>query len=536
MQFLVSLLSFVWLNVASATTIAIIDTGFDLDHDFLKPKILKHESDEEAINTHLKQFSDWNFHDNQHLKEAVIKDHSLLQEIFLYRNLRAKKHQDGLSVAELEWFQRRDNDKKFIEQVKKFKKHSHGTFVAGIALREGENIKIFPLRGIQAAKSVNPVETKELSNKNPEEQFADDVIRSQNRVITKFSKICLYLSMNNINIVNASYGISHKSITTKLREKYKEYTGLEIQEQRLKSAVDEYFQNILKRSSEIIQKYPRMLFVFSAGNSGQDNDLFPHYPSKIKLPNTLSVAAMNGDYLASFSNFGKIHVDVGAPGVAILSFVPKVYSQDGQNLYSPSSGTSMAAPYISNTAAQILNINPLLSPAEIKQIILETGDAKEHLKTNLVSSATVNNQTAIKAALLTKNMSLAASIELARSGLIPMEDSISFGHPIAIEAELLKNKVLDSIPKDISLQEVEEIQITSEESSLPQETMTNTPDNLIPLPSVVPSVPNLKLDPIPANQNQEQFPQPSEAQESSSSQASPQLLQNQSSETAPSSP
>jgi hypothetical protein len=536
MQFLVSLLSLLWLNVASATTIAIIDTGFDLDHDFLKPKILKHESDEDAINTHLKQFSDWNFHDNHHLKEPVIKDQSLLQEIFLYRNLRAKKHQDGLSVAELEWFQRRDNDKKFIEQVRKFKKHSHGTFVAGIALREGENIKIFPLRGIQAPKSVNPVETKELSNKNPEEQFADDVIRSQNRVITKFSKICLYLSMNNINIVNASYGISHKSITTKFREKYKEYTGLEIQEQRLRSAVHEYFQNILKRSSEIIQKYPRMLFVFSAGNSGQDNDLSPHYPSKIKLPNTLSVAAMNGDYLASFSNFGKIHVDVGAPGVAILSFVPKVYSQDGQNLYSPSSGTSMAAPYISNTAAQILNINPLLSPHEIKQIILETGDAKEHLKMNLVSSSMVNNETAIKAALLTKTMPLAASIELARSGLIPMEDSISFGHPLAVEAELLKNKVLDSIPKDISAQEVEEIQVTSEESSLPQELKINTPDNLIPLPSVAPSVQKLDVDPIPANQNREQFPQPSEAQGSSSSQVSPLLHQNPTSVHVPSSP
>ena len=107
MKSLLSLLLFFCLNVASASNIAIIDTGFDLDHDFLKPKILKHESDEEL-------FSDWNFHDNQHLKEPVIKDQSLLQEIFLYRNLRAKKHQDGLSVAELEWFQRRDNDKKFI--------------------------------------------------------------------------------------------------------------------------------------------------------------------------------------------------------------------------------------------------------------------------------------------------------------------------------------------------------------------------------------------------------------------------------------
>ena len=542
MRSLLSLIFLLWINQSNAATIGIIDTGFDLDHDFLKPKILKQETDEEAINPGLKEFSDWNFHDNDHLKEAVVKDQSLLQEILLYRNLRAKGHREGLSLAEFEWFKRRSTNKEFIEQVKNFKKHSHGTFVAGIALREGDNINIFPIRGLHIPSPVMAVEvnsadaTMPLKSKTPEDKFLEDLANSQDRVIDKFSKICRYLSMNKINIVNASYGITYKNISSKLREKYSEYTGKKIEEQRLQEAVKDYFQKIMLRTTKVIQKYPRMLFVFSAGNSGIDNDLFPHYPSRIKLPNTLAVGAMNGDYLATFSNFGKVHVDIGAPGVAILSLVPKVYSHDGKDIYSPSSGTSMAAPYISNIAAQILNINPNLAAHEIKRIILETGDEKDHLKMNLVSGAIVNNQRALKAALLTRDMPLDASIDLAKSGLIPMEDTISFGQPPAIAAENLQNKVMDSIPKDISPQEIEEIQSTSAESSLTQGPKTNTPGNSIPLPSNVPAPQKLTSDPTPSSQNGEQSPQPSVAPLPSSSPVSPQYPQTPNLESAPSSP
>ncbi len=126
-----------------AATIAIIDTGFDLDHDFLKPKILKNETDEEPLT-----FQGLDFHDNSHLKTPVIEDASSVQEILLYRNLRAKGHKDGLSLSEFEWFKRKSADKSFMASVKAFKKHAHGTFVAGIALREGENISIFPIRGL----------------------------------------------------------------------------------------------------------------------------------------------------------------------------------------------------------------------------------------------------------------------------------------------------------------------------------------------------------------------------------------------------
>ena len=62
-----------------------------------------------------------------------------------------------------------------------------------------------------------------------------------------------------------------------------------------------------------------ILFIAAAGNSGKDNNRFPHYPSGYDLPNIISVAASTpNDTLASFSNYGNT-VDVAAPGVYIYS-------------------------------------------------------------------------------------------------------------------------------------------------------------------------------------------------------------------------
>jgi VCBS repeat-containing protein len=65
------------------------------------------------------------------------------------------------------------------------------------------------------------------------------------------------------------------------------------------------------------------LVVCAAGNSGSNNDSSPQYPASYDLDNIVSVAATDSaDKLASFSNYGAESVDVGAPGVAILSTVP----------------------------------------------------------------------------------------------------------------------------------------------------------------------------------------------------------------------
>ncbi len=108
----------------------------------------------------------------------------------------------------------------------------------------------------------------------------------------------------------------------------------------------------------------RSLFVAAAGNSGQDTDTFPEYPAAYDLPNIISVAATDhNDSLAAFSNFAMASVDLGAPGVAILSTTPG-------NTYSSMSGTSMSTPYVTGVATLLMAKDPTLTVSEVKWRIL----------------------------------------------------------------------------------------------------------------------------------------------------------------------
>ncbi|MGZ4164772.1 MAG: S8 family peptidase, partial [Tumebacillaceae bacterium] len=67
-----------------------------------------------------------------------------------------------------------------------------------------------------------------------------------------------------------------------------------------------------------------LLFVSAAGNSSLDLDTVTDYPASFKLPNQINVAALNNEgYLADFSNYGANSVDIAAPGVDVLSTVPR---------------------------------------------------------------------------------------------------------------------------------------------------------------------------------------------------------------------
>ena len=108
------------------------------------------------------------------------------------------------------------------------------------------------------------------------------------------------------------------------------------------------------------------LFVAAAGNMGQNIDETPFYPAAFNLDNIISVAAANSaDQPAGFSNWGPASVDLHAPGVAITSTVPY------QN-YGTSSGTSMAAPYVSGAAALLLAMRPALTMDELRSSLLST--------------------------------------------------------------------------------------------------------------------------------------------------------------------
>ena len=105
-------------------------------------------------------------------------------------------------------------------------------------------------------------------------------------------------------------------------------------------ASNRFLRNAIDRAGDA-----DIVFVSSAGNDEQDNDRHPHYPSSLDCPTMITVAATkpNGR-LAQFSNWGRVSVDLAAPGEDIMSTLP-----DGH--YDSWSGTSMAAPFVSGAVA-----------------------------------------------------------------------------------------------------------------------------------------------------------------------------------------
>ncbi|NJD53113.1 MAG: hypothetical protein FIB07_09635 [Candidatus Methanoperedens sp.] len=132
-----------------------------------------------------------------------------------------------------------------------------------------------------------------------------------------------------------------------------------------------------------------ILFVAASGNWAENTDQYPNYPSGYDVPNVISIAATDkNDNLASFSNYGPLTIDIGAPGVDILSSVPG-------NSYSSYSGTSMAAPHVSGASALLKALNPSLTHLEIKNILMNSVDPLPSLNGKTVTGGRLNIQKAI---------------------------------------------------------------------------------------------------------------------------------------------
>lgn len=210
--------------------------------------------------------------------------------------------------------------------------HSHGTHCAGTIAAEGDNGQ--GVVGVNWHATIMPIKIFDNNGRTN----AAAIIRGIN-----------YASKNGARITSNSWGGGEAN-----------------------PAIKEAFA----RSSA--------LHIMAAGNSSDNNDETPHFPSSYDLPNSIAVAATDrNDELCYFSCYGEKSVDIAAPGEDIYSTIPG-------GGYGNKSGTSMATPHVSGAAGLLLAMDPTMSNDEIKTRLFEGADKVEGLKGVVSTGARLN--------------------------------------------------------------------------------------------------------------------------------------------------
>ena len=140
-----------------------------------------------------------------------------------------------------------------------------------------------------------------------------------------------------------------------------------------------------------------VLIVAGAGNDGQQSQYL--FPAGFPSDNIITVGAVDGNgLLAPYSNWG-VQIDIAAPGGTDADMISSIYMYNPKSyLYSKATGTSLATSLVSGLAAQILSINPQLSPDELIDIIISTGDDSRALQWKVKSASVINALNAVLAA------------------------------------------------------------------------------------------------------------------------------------------
>jgi subtilisin family serine protease len=170
-----------------------------------------------------------------------------------------------------------------------------------------------------------------------------------------------------------------------------------------------------------------ILTVCAAGNGdalgrGIDNDgaTQRNYPASYPDSSIIAVTATDSsDLKAPWANYGAQSVDIGAPGVAILSTFPGA-------AYRTLSGTSMATPHVTGAVALLKAYNPALTGAQVKNLILQSADSVPGLQGLCVSGGRLNIARALALAAPPASTPPAAPTGLAVAGVTANQVSLTW--------------------------------------------------------------------------------------------------------------
>ncbi|WP_320110956.1 S8 family serine peptidase [Draconibacterium orientale] len=254
-----------------------------------------------------------------------------------------KKYIAGLSPEEVN---------PFIENLNMYGNFSHGTHIAGIAVKGNPEAKLLAARITFDYKNIPEPPTVELSERS--------ALASKN--------IVQYFKDHNVKVVNMSWGISQNYYENILA-----MNGIGENKEERKALAKKLFGIVKEALYNAMKGAPDILFVVSAGNSNDDVEFAQRIPSGLQLPNLMRIGAVDIEGKETgFTTMGK-GVDVYSNGYEVESYIP------GGELRKYS-GTSMAAPQVVNLAAKIWAVNPDLSVDEVKDLIVKGATPSEENK------------------------------------------------------------------------------------------------------------------------------------------------------------
>lgn len=410
------------------TNIAIIDSGVDYRHRDLSG-LVWHETGTDTA--YPNDVNGWNFADNNN--EVI--DYSYLgtfsPDVNKYFEIQGKKIMGTATQEELDWMAQHRADSAFVTQLETFGNFVHGTHVTGISTDGNPNARAIPIKMI-ATKPVGSFNPRELGLKGSNDLLISLALQfAANNNLSLVAKTAVYANKKGARVANCSFGASLTALQPTITNLLKQLNGTDPTPAEVRQWSLYLLTQLNNGSDRFVGVATNTLFVIAAGNDGTNNDVDPAWPANAKKDNTIAVAATFGvQSLASFSNYGAQMVEVAAPGVAIVSTIP---GDEHQAL----SGTSMAAPYVTDAAGMVADANPTMTPVQIKQTLIGTVDRKDFLRGKVSSGGIVNKDRAVQAARLALSMPLADAIAQARLDVVDIAESTYAG---------LVNADIDPVP------------------------------------------------------------------------------------------